>query len=111
MTPAAKRSLWWLAAAAVAAGILVTQLHLSFDLSAFLPKRTTLAHDILIEQVRSGPASRLLVIGIGGAGDDRVVAAGRSLQQALDGHPAFLSVLNGEFSEDAAAVARPVDDY
>jgi predicted exporter len=111
MTPAAKRSLWWLAAAAVAAGILVTQLHLSFDLSAFLPKRTTLAHDILIEQVRSGPASRLLVIGIGGAGDDRVVAAGRSLQQALDGHPAFLSVLNGEFSEDAAAVPRPVDDY
>jgi predicted exporter len=39
------------------------------------------------------------------------VAAGRSLQQALDGHPAFLSVLNGEFSEDAAAVPRPVDDY
>ena len=65
MSTALQRSLWWLAAIAVAVIVLLARLQLSFDLSAFFPRHTTLAHEVLIEQVRNGPASRLLVIGVG----------------------------------------------
>ena len=105
-----QRSLWWVGAIAVAVVILLTRLQLSFDLSAFFPKHTTLAHEVLIEQVRNGPASRLLVIGVTGDTEDAVEAA-RLLQQTLAGNPDFVSVLNGEFDEQAADVPFPVSDY
>ena len=106
MSTALQRSLWWLAAIAVAVIVLLARLQLSFDLSAFFPRHTTLAHEVLIEQVRNGPASRLLVIGVGASTPDDAVAAGRSLQQALTDDPAFVAVLNGEFDEQSAAAAR-----
>lgn len=111
MPVALQRSLWWLAAIAVAVVVLLTRLQLSFDLSAFLPRQTTLAHEVLIEQVRNGPASRLLVIGVGAATSEDAVAAGRALQQALTDEPAFVTVLNGEFDEQSADVPFPVSDY
>ena len=70
MSVAIQRSLWWAGAIGVALVILLTRLQLSFDLSAFFPRHTTLAHEVLIEQVRNGPASRLLVVGIGLRPDD-----------------------------------------
>ena len=91
--------------------MLLSRLQLSFDLSAFFPRHTTLTHEVLIEQVRNGPASRLLVIGIGAATPEDAVAAGRSLQQALSGDPAFAAVLNGEFDEQSVDVPFPVSDY
>jgi predicted exporter len=106
-----QRSLWWLAAIAVAVILLSTRLQLSFDLSAFFPRHTTLAHEVLIEQVRNGPASRLLVIGIGADTPEAAVAAGRALQRALIDDPAFAAVLNGEFDEQSADVPFPVSDY
>ena len=111
MSTALQRSLWWLAAIAVAVIVLLARLQLSFDLSAFFPRHTTLAHEVLIEQVRNGPASRLLVIGVGASTPDDAVAAGRSLQQALTDDPAFVAVLNGEFDEQSADVPFPVSDY
>ncbi len=106
-----QRSLWWVAAIAVAVVILLTRLQLSFDLSAFFPKHTTLAHEVLIEQVRKGPASRLLVVGVAGAETADAVEAARILQQALADNPEFVAVLNGEFDEQAADVPFPVRDY
>ena len=111
MPAALQRSLWWCAAIAVAIVVLLTRLQLSFDLSAFFPRHATLAHEVLIEQVRNGPASRLLVIGIGAATPEDAVGAGRSLQQALADDPAFVAVLNGEFDEQSADVPFPVSDY
>lgn len=111
MSAAVKRSLWWLGAIGIAAVILLIRLQLSFDLSAFFPRQTTLAHEVLIEQVRNGPASRLLVAGISGPDTEDAIEAARMLRQALDADPAFVSVLNGEFDEQAAAVPFPVSDY
>ena len=110
MSAALQRSLWWLVAIGIAIVILLTRLQLSFDLSAFFPRHTTLAHEVLIEQVRNGPASRLLVIGVGGEPGD-VVDAGRELRDALATRPVFTTVLNGEFDEEAADVPFPVSDY
>lgn len=111
MTPAARRSFIWIAGTAVALTVLVTRLQLGFDLSAFFPKKTNLTHDVLIEQVRTGPASRLLVIGIGGAPTERVTDVARDVQLALSEDPAFISVSNGEFDEDSASVPPPIRDH
>jgi predicted exporter len=50
----------WLALAMFAAIIIIFRLQLSFDLSAFFPQKTSLTHDILLEQLKNGPGSRLL---------------------------------------------------
>ena len=101
----------WLAAAFFAIVILVTRLELSFDLSAFLPKQASLAHDILVEQIRTGPGSRLLVIGINGAKGEQLVELSDQLKQALSVNPAFVTVMNGRFSEDTTQVPEPVNSY
>jgi predicted exporter len=104
-------SVAWLVVALAMAVIALIRLDLSFDLSAFFPRQTTLAHDILIEQIRKGPASRLLVIGIRGAPDDLLAEASDEMKRTLAEHPEFVSVMNGEFDAEAAAVPAPVDRY
>lgn len=106
-----QRSIWWVGAIGVAVIVLLARLQLSFDLSAFFPRHTTLAHEVLIEQVRNGPASRLLVVGVGGGETPDTIAAARLLQQGLTDNPDFASVLNGEFDEQTANVPFPVSDY
>ena len=111
MSPTWRRSAPWLAAVAVAIVVLSARLHLSFDLSAFFPQKTTLAHDVLIEQIRSGPGSRLLVIGLSGATPDELAAASDQLKESLAADARFVSVLNGEFAEDSAEIPEPVNSY
>jgi predicted exporter len=101
----------WLAAALAMAAVAFFRLELSFDLSAFFPRQTVLAHDILIEQIRQGPASRLLVIGIDGAGPEELADASDRMKQLLAASPYFVAVMNGEFDADTAAVPTPIDRY
>ncbi len=105
------RSIIWLAAAAVAVIVLGARLELSFDLSAFFPQRTTLAHDILIEQIKNGPGSRLLVIGINGAPHDELAEVSERLKETLSADAAFITVMNGEFPEETKKVPEPVNSY
>lgn len=106
-----RRSSFWIFAAAVSAAILFTRLELSFDLSAFLPGETTLQHDILVEQIRKGPASRLMIIGIGGAPAEELAEHSDTLKQELAASPLFANVLNGEFPEDTAEIPEPVASH
>jgi len=106
-----RRSALWLAAAAVAIVILGARLHLSFDLSAFFPQQTTLAHDVLIEQIRNGPGSRLLVIGLSGAAPEQVAAASEQLKNTLSADARFVTVLNGEFAEGSTGIPEPINSY
>jgi predicted exporter len=106
-----RRSALWVAAAVVAIVVLATRLEMSFDLSAFFPQQTTLAHDVLIEQIRSGPGSRLLIMGISGATDDELAEASDQLKQILSVDPAFVTVLNGEFEEDTIQTPEPINSY
>jgi predicted exporter len=104
-------SLIWLGAAALAILVLVTRLQLSFDLSAFFPQQTTLAHDVLVEQLRKGPGSRLIVIGINGSDAKQLADASDRMKQVLAADPAFVTVLNGEFGEDTTRAPEPVGSY
>jgi predicted exporter len=110
-SPAIRRSLLWLAAAGIAVMILIARLEVSFDLSAFLPEQTSLAQEVLIEQARSGPASRLLVIGIAGAPENELIQTSSQLRQSLADRPEIVTVLNGEFPEEMSSVPEPVNSY
>lgn len=93
----------WLGAVA-AALVVAWRAHYVADLSAFLPSAPTPEQAVLLDQLKSGATSRLLVIGIEdgapGAGADAAAAAraeaSTRLAAALRASGAFASVNNGE---------------
>ena len=101
----------WIAVALLMILVVSIRLELSFDLSAFLPQRTTLTQDILVEQIRTGPGSRLLVIGISGPSPSQLIEVSEALRQRLSTDAAFATVLNGEIAEDSTSVPEPVKSY
>ncbi len=74
----------------------------STDLSAFLPQAPTGAQRLLVEQLRQGVASRLIIVGIQGADDAERARLSRQMAARLRADPEFLAVENG----DAAAAQR-----
>jgi predicted exporter len=87
---------------AVIAGVIAARAHYTADLSAFLPRAPSAAQRVLVEQLRAGPAARLIIGAIGGASPaTRALLSGRMVA-GLRANPAFESVANG----DAASLAR-----
>ena len=86
----------------VAAGA-YAQRHLSVrnDLRLFLPKPATPAERLLLEGIGEGPATRVLVVALGGARPEQLADASRALADALRGDEAFLLVANGDFALDS----------
>ena len=80
----------------LACGVVISRSQFTTDLSAFLPKSPTPAQRLLLEQIRDGLASRLILVGIEGA--DAATRAGLSqrIARRLRADPAFVSVDNGE---------------
>jgi predicted exporter len=97
--PAARRSrtaiVLWLAFI-TACVIVISRSQFTADLSAFLPKNPTPAQQLLLEQIRDGLASRLILVGIEGADASTRAALSRQIAQRLRADPAFISVNNGE---------------
>src|SRR5581483_8219680 len=85
----------WAACVAVAA-LIVMFARYTTDLSAFLPRSPTATQRLLVDQLREGIASRLILIGIEGA--DAGVRARISLNMGrrLRADPQFVAVNNGE---------------
>lgn len=87
--------LLWLAGLAVCL-YLLTQARFTADLSAFLPQTPSAEQRLLVEQLRDGPVSRLLLIGIRGGEAIERAAASRTLASRLQHAPEFVAVANGE---------------
>jgi predicted exporter len=84
----------WLLGLALCA-VVVARTGLSTDMAAFLPRAPSPAQQVLVDQVRSGVASRLLLLGIEGAPPEALVMLSRDLGERLRSFDAFLSVNNG----------------
>jgi predicted exporter len=66
------------------------------DLGAFLPPSATPTQQLLLEQMKSGVASRIILVALGGAPEARLAAASRAMAAELRSSGLFASVQNGE---------------
>lgn len=65
------------------------------DLSSFLPTRPTPEQRLLVEQLREGAVSRLMMVGIEGADAAARARVSRTLATRLSADPHFAAVVNG----------------
>jgi predicted exporter len=85
----------WLCSLIAAAAVALHARYIT-DLSAFLPAHPTPQQRILVEQLREGPASRLLLVGIEGGSRLARAAVSIDMGQRLRADPEFASVNNGQ---------------
>jgi predicted exporter len=89
--------LLWLLALAAALAIAVRARYVA-DLSAFLPSAPTPEQAVLLEQLKNGAASRLVLVGIEGGDAATRNAVSKRLGARLRESPLFASVDNGDTS-------------
>ena len=77
-------------------GIIISRSQFTTDLSAFLPRSPTPEQQLLLDQIRDGLASRLILVGIEGADASTRARLSKQIAQRLRADPAFVSVNNGE---------------
>ncbi len=86
---------WWLAFM-LACAIIISRSQFTADLSAFLPRSPTPAQQLLLEQIRDGLASRLILVGIEGADAPGRARLSKEIARRLRADNIFVSVSNGE---------------
>ncbi|HEX8756889.1 MAG TPA: MMPL family transporter [Steroidobacteraceae bacterium] len=74
----------------------VARARYSADLSGFLPQAPTAAQRLLVEQLRQGVASRLIILAIQGGDEQERARLSRDLALRLRAQPRFLAVENGD---------------
>jgi predicted exporter len=87
----------------VAATVVTVRTHYVADLSAFLPSAPTAEQAVLLDQLRSGVAARLVLVGIEGGSLPERTGASLKLAAALRQSGKFESVHNGDNSQFEAA--------
>lgn len=85
----------WLLLIVIAVG-LILRASFTADLSAFLPRNPTQEQQLLVDQLRDGMVSRLILIAIEDSDASTQAALSRSMAKTLRENPAFISVNNGE---------------
>jgi len=76
-------------------GAMISRTRFVHDLSAFLPRSPSPQQALLVEQLRDGVVSRLVLVAIEGVEPASLAHTSKELAAALRGHPAFVSVDNG----------------
>ena len=87
-------ALWLLIAVLAIAVLARTQLRT--DMAAFLPRSSTPAQQVLIEQASSGASSRIVLLAIEGAPPATLISLSKALATRLKRDDTFADVLNGD---------------
>ncbi len=87
---------WIWLAFLLACGAIISRTPITTDLSAFLPRNPTAEQQLLMDQLREGLASRLILVGIEGTDGPTRARLSKAVAQRLRADPAFVSVNNGE---------------
>lgn len=95
-TPLRVLLLWLLAM--LVGGMIAWNSRFSADMSFFLPAEPSAEQQVLIEQIKEGAVSRLLMLAIVGGEAGERAAASRDLRRRLAEQDAFVSIQNGEAS-------------
>jgi predicted exporter len=80
---------------ALSVAALVNRLHISSDISMFLPQGASWPQRVLVEELRKGANGRLVLIAIEGGQASQRIAVSRQLAQALKQSNRFVYVNNG----------------
>jgi predicted exporter len=86
----------WLAVLLCCGYWLVRHLAVTADLSAFLPAAATRSQALLVQQLREGPASRLILIGVDGAESAALAKASGDLARRIRANVLFAMAGNGD---------------
>jgi predicted exporter len=92
----ARRAIMIWLALVVAGLVVIARSHFTADLSAFLPSTPTAQQQLLMDQLRDGIASRMILVGIEGADAASRAAISKKMAQTLRQDAQFLAVNNGE---------------
>src|SRR5687767_10111884 len=76
--------------------IFISRTTFTTDLSAFLPASPTSEQRVLLDQLRDGVVSRLILVGLEGGDAAARAAISKDMAQRLRGVDAFVTVNNGE---------------
>lgn len=87
---------WLWLAFLLACSAIISRTTVTTDLSAFLPRNPTAEQQLLMDQLRDGLASRLILVGIEGADAPARALLSKQTARLLRTDPAFVSVNNGE---------------
>jgi len=93
--PAVRAFLIWLLAM-LAGAVVVWNSHFSADMSFFLPAKPSAEQQVLVDQLKEGVVSRLLMVAIEGGDAAQRAKASRDLRGRLEKLPDFVAVQNGE---------------
>ena len=96
MSRSARRALMVWLLAMLAGAAVVWHSRFSTDMSFFLPARPSAEQQVLLDQLKEGVVSRLLMLGIEGGSAAERAAASRDLRARLAPMREFVSVQNGE---------------
>src|SRR5262245_38190885 len=91
----------WLVVVAVCVSWLARNLNVGADLPVFLPPSTNPSHRLLLEQLRDGASTRLVLIALEGAGETTLAQASRDLARRLRASGLFGVVANGDLAASA----------
>jgi predicted exporter len=92
-----RRGILWLWALVLAAcALVVATSRYSTDMSVFLPKEPDARERLLVDQIRDGALSRMILIGIDGGTPAERAQASEQLAAALRADPAFTGAVNGD---------------
>jgi predicted exporter len=80
----------------LACAVVISRTTFTADLSAFLPRSPSAGQRVLVDQLRDGLVSRLILVGIEGGDPAARATLSRNLAAALRGNAQFASVNNGE---------------
>ena len=80
----------------LACAVLIGRTHFTTDLSAFLPRTPTPEQKLLMDQLRDGLTSRLILVGIEGADAPTRARLSKQTASRLRADPSFVTVNNGE---------------
>jgi predicted exporter len=83
----------------LACGVVIGRAHFSSDLSAFLPRAPSAGQRVLVDQLRDGLVSRLILIGIEGADAPARAALSQRMAATLRADPQFAAIQNGETAD------------
>jgi len=86
----------WIALLLALAGLVRRELIVGNDLRSFMPPARSAEQKLLLDEIGDGPASRLLLLALGGAPPERLARLSHDLVAALHRDDRFSESLNGE---------------